>query len=54
MNRDTITGNGRQLTGSVKEQGGNLTVIEGKRDQERRGVARGDAGAQVDRWENQP
>lgn len=63
VNKDTIKGNWKQLTGSVKEQWGkltddDLTVIEGKRDQligriqERYGVAREEAAAQVDKWEN--
>lgn len=63
MNSDTIKGNWKQLTGSVKEQWGkltddDLTVIEGKRDQligriqERYGVARDEAAAQVQDWES--
>jgi uncharacterized protein YjbJ (UPF0337 family) len=63
VNKDTIKGNWKQLTGSAKEQWGkltddDLTVIEGKRDQlvgriqERYGIARDEAAAQVDRWES--
>ncbi len=63
VNKDTIKGNWKQLTGSVKEQWGkltddDLTVVEGKRDQligriqERYGIARDEAAKQVDSWES--
>ncbi|MBS7810375.1 CsbD family protein [Roseococcus pinisoli] len=63
MNWDTIKGNWKQMTGSVKEQWGkltddDLTIIEGRRDQligqiqERYGIAKEEAEAQVKSWES--
>ncbi len=63
MNWDTIKGNWKQMTGTVKEKWGKLTdddlaVIEGKRDQligrvqERYGIAKDEAEAQVKAWED--
>ncbi len=63
MNWDTIKGNWKQMTGTVKEQWGKLTdddmtIIEGKREQlvgriqVRYGIAREEAEAQVKRWED--
>ncbi len=62
MNSDRIAGNWKQVTGKVKEQWGKLTdddiaVVEGKRDQlvgriqERYGIAKDKAEAQVREWE---
>ncbi|MEO3473589.1 CsbD family protein [Roseomonas sp. CAU 1739] len=62
MNSDTIAGNWKQLMGKAKEQWGkltddDLTVIEGKRDQlvgrvqERYGIAKDKAEAEVAAWE---
>ncbi|QYU69497.1 CsbD family protein [Leptolyngbya sp. 15MV] len=62
MNSDIIKGNWKQVKGAVKEQWGkltddDLTTIEGKRDQlvgriqERYGVAKDEAEAQVKKWE---
>lgn len=62
MNKDTIEGNWKQLTGKVKAQWGKLTdddldVIEGRTDelagkiQERYGIARDEAERQVDEWQ---
>ncbi len=63
MNSDRIAGNWKQMTGKVKEQWGkltddDLTVIEGKRDQlvgrvqERYGIAKDKAEAEVAAWES--
>ncbi len=63
MNWDTIKGDWKQMTGTVKEQWGKLTdddmtIIEGKREQlvgriqVRYGIAREEAEAQVKRWED--
>lgn len=63
MNKDTIAGNWKQLTGKVKEKWGqltddDLTAVEGKRDQligriqERYGVAKDEAARQVQDWES--
>lgn len=63
MNWDTIKGEWKQMTGTVKEQWGRLTdddmtIIEGQRDQLigriqlRYGIAREEAEAQVKRWED--
>ena len=63
MNKDTIEGNWKQLKGKVKEQWGKLTdddfdVIAGKRDQllgriqERHGISRDEAEAQIKTWES--
>ena len=62
MNWDTIKGNWKQMTGTVKEKWGkltddDLTAIEGQREQlvgriqERYGIARDEAEAQVKLWE---
>lgn len=62
MSWDTVKGNWKQMTGAIKEQWGKLTdddmtIIEGRRDQlvgriqERYGVAKDEAEAQVKRWE---
>jgi uncharacterized protein YjbJ (UPF0337 family) len=62
MNWDTVKGNWKQMTGSIREQWGKLTdddlaVIEGKRDQmvgkiqERYGIAKDEAERQVKDWE---
>ena len=62
MNWDQISGNWKQLKGTVREQWGKLTdddldVIAGKRDQlvgrvqERYGVAKEKAEDQVKEWE---
>jgi len=62
MNSEQISGNWKQLTGKVKETWGkltddDLTVVEGKRDQligriqERYGLAKEQAEAEVARWE---
>jgi len=61
MNTDQLQGKWKQLKGSVKERWGNLTdddveVINGRRDQligrvqERYGIAKAEAQAQVDDW----
>jgi uncharacterized protein YjbJ (UPF0337 family) len=61
MNRDTLSGQWKQLRGKAREQWGKLTdddldQIGGKaeqlvgRVQERYGVARDEASRQVDRW----
>jgi uncharacterized protein YjbJ (UPF0337 family) len=61
MDWDTIEGNWKQLTGKVKEQGGeltddDLTTIDGKRDQlegvlqERYGIAKDEARQDIDDW----
>lgn len=58
-----VQGNWKQLTGSVRQQWGNLTdddleQIAGNRDklsgkiQERYGVAQSDANHQIDEWAN--
>ncbi len=63
MNWDTIKGNWKQMTGTVKEKWGkltddDLTAIEGQREQlvgriqERYGIARDEAEAQVKLWES--
>jgi len=63
MNHDRIAGNWKQVSGKVREQWGkltddDLTVVEGKRDQlvgriqERYGVAKEHAEAQVKTWES--
>lgn len=62
MNQDRIEGNWKQFKGKVKEQWGKLTdddldVIAGKRDQllgriqERHGISKDEADAQVRDWE---
>jgi uncharacterized protein YjbJ (UPF0337 family) len=62
MNWDQIAGNWKQLSGNVREQWGKLTDddlarVEGKRDQlvgrvqERYGIAKEAAEAQVKAWE---
>jgi uncharacterized protein YjbJ (UPF0337 family) len=62
MNKDTIEGSWKQLSGKVKAQWGKLTdddldLIEGRADelagkiQERYGVAREEAERQVDEWQ---
>ena len=62
MNADTFKGNWKQLKGTVKEQWGRLTDddldrIEGRRErlagkiQERYGVTKDEAEAQLERWE---
>ena len=62
MNKDTISGNWKQLKGKAKEQWGKLTdddldVIAGKREQmvgklqERLGIAQDEAEKQVKDWE---
>lgn len=62
MNKDTVEGNWLQFKGKVKEQWGKLTdddldVIAGKRDQllgriqERHGITREEADAQVNAWQ---
>ena len=62
MNKDTVEGNWLQFKGKVKEQWGKLTdddldVIAGKRDQllgriqERHGITREEAEAQVTQWQ---
>ncbi|GAC1605281.1 MAG: CsbD family protein [Ramlibacter sp.] len=62
MNHDRIEGTWKQLKGKLKEQWGKLTeddldVIAGKRDQllgriqERHGIARAEAEAQVTQFE---
>jgi uncharacterized protein YjbJ (UPF0337 family) len=62
MNWDRIQGNWKQVTGKAKEQWGKLTdddldVVAGRRDQlagkiqERYGVAKQDAEAQLSAWE---
>ena len=62
MNLDRIEGNWKQAKGKAKEQWGKLTdddfdVVAGRRDQlagkiqERYGVARDEAEAQVSAWE---
>lgn len=62
MNQDRIEGNWKQFKGHVKEQWGKLTdddldIISGKRDQllgriqERHGISRDEAEAQVNDWE---
>ena len=64
MNWDRIEGNWKQVTGRVKAQWGKLTddeldVVAGKRDQlsgiiqERYGVARDEAEAQMNAWQKQ-
>ena len=63
MNKDTIEGNWKQLTGKVQQQWGKLTdddydVIAGRstelagRIQERYGVTREEAEKQVKDWES--
>ena len=62
MNWDRIQGNWKQVTGQAKEQWGKLTdddfdVIDGRREQlagkiqERYGIAKDEAEAQVAKWE---
>jgi len=62
VNKDTIKGNGKQLSGSVKARWGKLaddglTVVGGRRDQlpgrihECHGIARDEAAAQAGRWQ---
>ena len=62
MNHDTIEGSWKQLKGKLKEQWGKLTdddldIISGKRDQllgriqQRHGLAKADAQAQVETFE---
>jgi uncharacterized protein YjbJ (UPF0337 family) len=62
MNWDTIKGDWKQFTGTVREQWGKLTdddlaKVEGRRDQlvgqiqARYGIAKEDAEAQVKTWE---
>lgn len=62
MNWDTIKGNWKQMTGSMKEQWGkltddDLTAIEGRRDQligqiqQKYGIAKEEAETQVKAWE---
>ena len=61
MNTDQLQGKWKQVKGSVKERWGNLTdddvdVINGQRDQligrvqERYGITKAEAQAQVDDW----
>jgi uncharacterized protein YjbJ (UPF0337 family) len=63
MNWDTVKGNWKQMSGTLREQWGKLTdddlvVIEGQREQligriqERYGIAKDAAEAQVRRWED--
>jgi len=63
MNWDTIKGNWKQMTGSVREQWGKLTdddmaMVEGQREQligriqERYGIAKDKAEEQVREWES--
>ena len=63
MNEDRIKGNWKQFTGKMKEQWGKLTdddfdVVAGRRDQlagkiqERYGIAKDEAEAQVKAWES--
>ncbi len=62
MNKDTIEGNWKQLSGKVKAQWGKLTnddldVIDGRttelagKIQERYGIEREEAERQVDEWQ---
>jgi uncharacterized protein YjbJ (UPF0337 family) len=62
MNWDTVKGNWKQMSGTLREQWGKLTdddlaVIEGQREhligriQERYGIAKDAAEAQVRSWE---
>lgn len=62
MNRDRIRGNWKQIRGEAKKRWGRLTdddleVIDGMRDklvgriQERYGIAREQAAAQVEKWQ---
>jgi uncharacterized protein YjbJ (UPF0337 family) len=62
MNKDTIEGNWKQVSGKVRAQWGKLTdddldVIEGSANelagkiQERYGIARDEAERQVDEWQ---
>jgi uncharacterized protein YjbJ (UPF0337 family) len=62
MNRDTLEGNWKQLSGKVKAQWGKLTdddidTIQGRTEelagkiQERYGIAREEAERQVDEWQ---
>jgi len=62
MNKDTIEGNWKQVSGKVRAQWGKLTdddldVIEGSASelagkiQERYGIARDEAERQVDEWQ---
>ena len=57
MNKDEIGGNWKQFKGKAKEKWGNMTVIEGKRDQlvgriqERYGYAKDQAEKEVTDWE---
>jgi uncharacterized protein YjbJ (UPF0337 family) len=62
MNKDTISGDWKQLKGKIKEQWGKLTdddmkVVEGRFDQlagrlqERYGIERDEAERQVRDWE---
>jgi uncharacterized protein YjbJ (UPF0337 family) len=64
MNRDTITGQWKQISGKMKQQWGKLTeddlkVIEGSADmlagrlQERYGIARDEAARQVREFEQE-
>ncbi|MBX6322282.1 MAG: CsbD family protein [Rhodospirillaceae bacterium] len=64
MNKDTLTGNWKQLKGRIKEQWGQLTdddlkTVEGRFDQlagriqERYGIERDEAERQVREWESQ-
>ncbi|MFP4069321.1 MAG: CsbD family protein [Opitutales bacterium] len=63
MNRDTLKGKWKQMSGSAKERWGKLTDdellrIDGEKDrligtiQEKYGLARDDAEKQVDEWFN--
>jgi len=63
MNWDTIKGNWKQMTGSVREQWGKLTdddmaMVEGQREQligriqERYGIAKDKAEERVRDWES--
>lgn len=62
MNWDTIEGNWKQFTGSVRERWGKLTdddleVVAGKRDklagkiQEKYGIAKDEAERQIDEYQ---
>jgi uncharacterized protein YjbJ (UPF0337 family) len=62
MNRDILEGNWKQLKGKVKVKWGKLTdddldVVEGRRDvlagkiQERYGISKDEAEAQLDAWD---
>lgn len=64
MNRDILEGHWKQLKGKAKVKWGKLTdddldVVEGRRDvlvgkiQERYGISRDEAEAQLDAWDEQ-